>query len=202
MKFINTIKAERSIAQLLEESDVRTPTAKKAAASLKKLGPAAIPKVIEALASADKEQTTVLVETLSTQVNDKTFSHYAEGLGHGNQRCISGVAWALSSANSYDANQLLNLLGDCSVSTPAVIDILQAKKQRLNLPQLLRRVYEVEPREKAALFKIVGEIATEDAVPDLISRMSGKDLAVRVHLIHILSRFNRPDVARALENKV
>jgi serine/threonine-protein kinase len=199
MKFINTIKAERSIAQLLEESDVRTPTAKKAAASLKKLGPAAIPKVIEALASADKEQTTVLVETLSTQVNDKTFSHYAEGLGHGNQRCISGVAWALSSANSYDANQLLNLLGDCSVSTPAVIDILQAKKQRLNLPQLLRRVYEVEPREKAALFKIVGEIATEDAVPDLISRMSGKDLAVRVHLIHILSRFNRPDVARALE---
>jgi HEAT repeat protein/tRNA A-37 threonylcarbamoyl transferase component Bud32 len=202
MKFLETLKAERSIAQLLEEADVNSPSARKAAESLKKAGPGAIPKLIEALGAADRAQTTILVEALGAQLSDKTFSHFAEGLSHGNQRCVTGVASALSGANNYNATQLLELIGQEGVSTPALIEVLRSKRNRLGVPQLLRKAYETEPREKAALFKIIAEIVTDEHVPDLVSRLTGKDLAVRIHIMQVLSRFDRPDVARALEEQL
>lgn len=199
MKFLSSLRAERSIAQFLGESDVDAPAAKKAAESLRKLGGGAVAPVIDALATADKNQTTVLVETLASQLNDDTFRQFAAGLGHSDQRCVSGVAWALSNATSYNPNRLVDLLSDEGVSKPAVIDVMRNKKDRLNLGSLMRHAYDLEPREKAALFKIVNEAATEANVPDLLSRIEGKDTAVRIHIINILSRFNRPDVARAIE---
>ncbi len=202
MKFLSTLKAERSIAQLLDETDTNAPNSRKAAESLKKAGAAAIPHVIDALAAANKQQTTVLVETLSSQISDKTFAHFAEGLGHADQRCVSGVASALVSANSYDTGQLLALLGEEGVSTPAVIEVLRNKKSRLAVPTLVRHAYDVPPREKAALFKIISEIATDAHVPDLISRLTGKDTAIRIHIIQVLARFNRQDVAHALEQQL
>jgi hypothetical protein len=54
MKFISTLKAERSIAQLLAERDMQAPEARKAMESLRKLGTAAIPKLIDAFATAEK----------------------------------------------------------------------------------------------------------------------------------------------------
>ena len=100
MKFLSTFKAERSIAKLLEEQNIDSPDARKAAETLKTIGPGALPKVIDALAVADKQQSTVLVEALSSQLNDKTFPIIAEGLQHSNPRCVQGVAWAMSSTRT------------------------------------------------------------------------------------------------------
>jgi len=202
MKFISSMRAERSIAQFLGENDVDAPAAKKAAESLRKLGSGAIAPVIDALATADKAQTNVLVDTLCTSLNDDTFRQFAAGLGHDDQRCISGVAWALANSSGYNPNRLIDLLGDEGVSKPAVIDVLRAKKSGLNIGALLRRAYDLEPRDKAALFKIINATATEASVPDLLSRIEGKDTAVRIHIIDVLSRFNRPDVAKAIENQL
>lgn len=196
------MRAERSIAQFLGESDVDAPAARKAAESLRKLGGGAVPTVIDALATADKNQSMVLIETLSAQLDDTTFRQFSAGLGHSDQRCVSGVAAALSAGTRYNANQLVGLLGDAGVSKPAVIEVMRAKKDRLNIGQLLTRAYDLEPREKAALFKIIGDVATDATVPELLSRIQGKDTAVRVHIINILAQFNRPDVARALEGQL
>ncbi len=196
------MRAERSIARFLGESDVDAPAARKANESLRKLGGSAISSVIDALATADKNQSMVLIETLISQLNDKTFRQYSAGLGHTDQRCISGVAAALSAATTYNVNQLIGLLGDEGTSKPALIEVMRAKKDRLNIGQLLSRAYDLEPREKSALFKIIGDAATEANVPELLARIQGKDYAVRVHIINILSRFNRPDVARAIEDQL
>jgi len=202
MKFISSMRAERSIARFLGESDVDAPAARKAAESLRRLGGNAVPNVIDALATADKNQTMVLIETLTSQLDDKTFRQFAAGLGHSNQRCVSGVASALSAGTAYNVNKLVDLLGDDGISKPALIEVMRAKKDRLNVGQLLSRAYDLEPREKAALFKIIGAIASDATVPELLARIQGKDYAVRVHIINILSRFNRPDVARALESQL
>ncbi|MFQ5635419.1 MAG: HEAT repeat domain-containing protein [Gammaproteobacteria bacterium] len=199
MKFLNSMRAERSIAQFLGETDVDAPTARKAAENLRRLGSGAVSPVIDALSTADKAQTAVLVGTLCSSLNDDTFRQFAAGLGHNDQRSITGVAWALAHSTGYNPNRLIDLLGDDGVSKPAVIDVLRAKKDRLSIAGLLRRAYDLEPREKAALFKIVGEVATEATVPDLLSRIEGKDVAVRIHIIDVLSKFNRPDVTHAIE---
>ena len=181
---------------------MRSSDARKAAETLRKAGPGAIEPIIEALGAADRDQATVLVEVLGDHLNDKTFPQIAEGLTHSNQRCVGGVARALSGTNNYNTKQLLDLLGEDGVSKPAVIEVLRSKKSRLGMPQLLSKAYEVEPREKAALFKIVAEMAGEEHVPDLISRLTGKDTAVRIHLMQVLAKFDRPDVASALEQQL
>ncbi len=196
------MQAERAIASLLEESDAQSPAARKAAERLKKVGAGAIPKLIDALGHADKDQTRVIIDALEAQVSDKTFPYFAEGLAEGEQRCVAGVTKALSAANGYNTKPLLDLLSKEGVATSAVIEILRTKKSRVTVPQLIRKAYDLEPREKAAIFKVVSEMVTDAHVPDLISRLSGKDIAVRIHLMQILSQFNRADVAAALEKQL
>jgi serine/threonine-protein kinase len=45
----------------------------------------------------------------------------------------------------------------------------------------------------------VADIADESLVPELLSRLEGKDPVARTHIISILARFDRPEVARALQ---
>src|SRR4029450_7429498 len=80
-----------------------------------------------------------------------------------------------------------------------IVNVLVAQKARLNARELLKHAYQQEPTEKAAMFRIIAEIADETIVPDLLGRLGGKDPIARVHIINILSRFNKPEVAAALQ---
>jgi len=63
----------------------------------------------------------------------------------------------------------------------------------------LNAAYTQEPNEKAALFRILGEIADKQSIPELIGRLQGKDPIARVHIINTLARFNTPEVVTALQ---
>jgi len=202
MKFFSTLKAERCLTQLLSERDASGPEARKALDSLRSIGRTAIPGVIDAFATADKEHGGALVTLLASLLDDTTFPLYAEGLGHSNKLCVAGVTKALAISGSYDTNKLMELLGKENVFKPALIEILGVVRKRLNPRELLKRAYELEPREKSAVFKIIGDIAGPDLVPDLIARVEGKDPSVRLNIIELLSRFNQPEVARALERQL
>ena len=202
MKFFSTLKAERCLSQLSTQHGPDSPEAHKALESLRAIGSAATPAVIEALASADKELAGALVTVLASYLDDKSFPMFAQGLGHSNQQCVTGVAKALAISTNYDTGKLLDLLGRDDVFKPAIIEILSVSRRRINPRELLRRAYDLEPQEKAAVFRILSDIATADLVPDLISRVEGKDASVRLNIIELLSRFNRPDVAQALERQL
>lgn len=202
MKFLSTIKAERCLTQLFAARDAGSKEARQALESLQSIGPVAIPKIIDSFASADKDQREALVTLLAAMLNDKTFPLYAEGLGHANKDCVAGVAKALAISGSYDTNQLLDLLGKDNVVKPALIEVLGIVRKRLNSRELLRRSYDLEPREKTAVFKIIRDIASPELVPDLVARVEGKDPSVRLNIIGLLSRFNQPEVAQALERQL
>jgi len=199
MAILAGFRADQLITQLISETDTASSTAMKLTERLKKLGPKVIPKAIDALAMCDRSHTMLFVDILASQVNDKTLKYYKEGLADGGDRVVSGTAWALSSANSYNANALLDFLEEDEISKPAVIEILKVHKQNLSVHDLLRRAYELEPKEKAALFKIIEDIVSEDMVPDLIARMGGKDPAVKIHLMKLLSKFKKAEINPALE---
>ncbi|HZW60338.1 MAG TPA: HEAT repeat domain-containing protein [Woeseiaceae bacterium] len=199
MSLLGGFRAEQLLNQLASESDVDSPAARRAIEKLKNLGPKVIPRTIDALAMCDKARMMVFVDILASQVSDKTLNYYKDGLADGGERVVSGTAWALSSSNGYNPNTLLEFLDDPEVSKPALIEILKVHKHNLSVHELLRRAYELEPKEKAALFAIIEEVVTEDMVPDLIARMGGKDPVVKIHLINLLSRFNRREISQALE---
>lgn len=199
MAILGGFRADQLIGQLVSEVDTNSPSAQKLTERLKKIGPKVIPRIIDALAMSDKSHTMVFVDILASYVSDKTLKYYKEGLADGGDRVISGTAWALSSSNSYNPNALLEWFDDEEVSKPALIEIIKVHKKEMSVHDLLRRAYELEPKEKAALFAIIENVVTADMVPDLLNRMGGKDPAVKIHLMNLLAKFNDSAINHALE---
>jgi eukaryotic-like serine/threonine-protein kinase len=200
MSFFTNLRADRLIAEIkaAEAGNDHRELLEK----LARLGPSAIPRIIDALANADKQETAGFVAVLTALLDAKTFPVVTAGLADGNQRTAAALATALSNSQRYPASQLLPLLDRPEMPKGTVIAILAAQKGRLNAREVLQRAYSQDPAEKAAMFRIVADIADESLVPELLSRLEGKDHVARTHLIGILARFNRPDVATALQGQL
>jgi len=202
MSFFSDLRAERLIAEIRGINDPAHPNAQKAFQKLAKLGAGAIPKILDALAVADKKEGTSYMEILAQLVDNKSFPHLAQGLADGNSRTISAIGWALTRSTNYTPTLLIELLGRADIPKAAVLEIIGAQKDRYPVRDLLQHAYGQEANEKAALFRIIGELADESTIPELISRIEGKDSAARIHIINILGRFDRPEVSAALQSQL
>ncbi len=192
-------RADRLIAEVRESGDPASAKAKSALAKLQSLGANAIKPIVDALATADKRETIAFVEVLTPLIENKTFPQFADALAEENPRAVSGVAWALASSRNYSASLLLELLQQPGVSKPAVLDIIGAQKHRFQLRDLLNAAYLQDPNEKAALFRIAGDLVDPSSVDELIARVEGKDPIARTHIISLLARFDTPKVSAALQ---
>ena len=199
MSFLASFRSDQIIGQLIAEPDPQSPAAQKLVNKLKSAGNKAVPKIIDALAMSDKTHTMVLVDILGAMINDKNLLMYKEGLADGNERVVSGTAWALSSSTVFNANGLLEFFDDPEVSKAALIEVLRVHKQDLSVHELLRHAYECEPKEKAAIFKIIQETIKPEMIPDLIARMGGKDPVIKIHLMQLLAKFDKAEITNALE---
>jgi HEAT repeat protein/tRNA A-37 threonylcarbamoyl transferase component Bud32 len=199
MSFFTNIRADRFITDLKAATDVAAPATQKAIAKLRELGPGAIEPVTAALADADKIATVAYIEVLTGLVNQKTFPKFIESMVMGSPRVVAGVAWALSSSRAYPPTMLLDALGTEGIAKSALLDVITAHRARLSVREILAAAYKQEANEKAALFRILGDLATDNDLPELIGRLNGKDPVARLHIINILSRFPKPEVQRALQ---
>ncbi len=199
MALFSAFRADRLLAEFRDSGDPESPKAKRAMERLKGLGQTAIEPIVDALAGANKAETIAFVEVLTALVDNKSFPIFARALAEANPRSVAGVAWALSSARSFSPNLLLDLLSQPGISRPAVLNVIGAHKNRLSMRELLNAAYQQDTAEKAALFKIIAEIADEDSLDELLPRVEGKDPIARMHIISVLSRFNQPRVLAALQ---
>ncbi len=187
MALFTNLRSDRLITLIKSTDKPLAEETLKAVAKLKGLGPGVIEPVIESLADADKNATVALVDVLSTLVSNKTFPRFLTGLCDGNARIAAGIAWALTSSRTYSPSLLLDALNTKGVSKSSVLDVIHAQRERFNLRDLLNAAYAQEPQEKAALFRVIAEVADENSTPELVSRLEGKDPIARVHIINILS---------------
>jgi len=202
MSFLTNLRAERLIAEIKATGSADPQAAQQSFERLGRLGPAAIPKIIDSLANADRHETAGFVAVLASLLDDKSLPAVVAGLDDGNQRTVAAITWALSSARGYNPQLLLGMLEDPGIAKAPIVSALGAQKSRLAARDVLKHAYGQQPAEKAALFRIVADIADESLVPELVSRLEGKDPIARTHIINILSRFNRPDVAEALQGQL
>jgi len=199
VSFLATFRSDQILGRLVAEPDPASPNAQKLVDKLKTANSRVVPKIIDALALSDKTHTMVLVDILGSLVTDKNLELYKEGLADGNERVVSGTAWALSSSTEYNANGLLDFFDDPEVSKQALIEVLRVHKQDLSVHELLRHAYECEPKEKAAIFKIIQDTIKPGIIPDLIARMGGKDPVIKVHILQLLSKFDKQEITNAFE---
>jgi HEAT repeat protein len=202
VSFLASFRSDQVLSQLIAEQDPASARAQKLVDKLKSAGNRAIPKIIDALALSDKSHTMVLVDILGSLISDKNLDMYREGLADGNERVVSGTAWALSSSTAYNANTLLGFFDDEEVSKPALIEVLRVHKDDLSVHELLQRAYDCAPKEKAAIFRIIEETIKVDMVPDLIARMGGKDPVIKIHLMNLLSKFDKHEITQAVEDQL
>jgi eukaryotic-like serine/threonine-protein kinase len=202
MSFFTTLRADRLIEQIKSSTNLMGPETQKAIAKLKDAGPGAIDAVIAALPEADKHATVAFVDVLATLATAKSFPKYVQALVQGSPRSIAGVAWALTSSRGYPPNLLLEALGTPGIAKSALLDVINGQRARFSIRELLTAAYAQEANEKAALFRIVAEAADESALPELISRLQGKDPIARLHIISVLARFKKPEVQRALQGQL
>jgi serine/threonine-protein kinase len=199
MSFFTNIRADRLVTEIRSSNDPTGAATQKAVARLKDVGPGAIEAVLAALPDADKGSTMAFVEVLTGLVSQKTFPQFMRGLVEGSPRVISGISWALTSSRNYPPHMLLEALTTPGISKPTVLEVIAAQKTRFAVRELLAAAYTQEPNEKAALFRVIGEIADQQSIPELIGRVQGKDPIARVHIINTLARFNTPEVQTALQ---
>ena len=199
MKFLDDLKAERLIEEIRATGEMQSPKAQQALAKLAKLGISGIPKILETLPVAGKQETLAYVEILTQNLDQKSFSLLEEALTDNNPRTNAAVSWAMSSSRNFPISMIFDMLRKPAIPKPIVLDVLNAHRSRLGIRELLSHAYEQENNEKVALFKIIAEIADDNSVMELIARVEGRDTVARTHIINILSRFDRPDVSRALQ---
>ncbi len=202
MGFFTNLRSDRLITQIKSTDKPLGDETLKSVAKLKGLGPGAIEPIIQSLADADKNATVALVDVLSTLVTNKTFPLFVQGLCDGGPRISAGIAWALTSSRGYSPGLLLEALNAKGVAKSSLLEVIHAHRDRFNLRELLAAAYAQEANEKAALFRIVAEVADENSLGELTSRIEGKDPIARMHIINILSRFNKPEVKRALQGQL
>jgi eukaryotic-like serine/threonine-protein kinase len=199
MSLFANYRADRLIAEVKSSGNPGSPPAQKALEKLVALGPNAIDPIIMALTTAEKKETLAYVEALSRLIDVKTLPHLLRTMADTNGRAMSGIAWALSSSRNYPAAALLDALTKPGMPKQAILDVIAAQKTRFTVRELLNAAYTQEASERTGLFKIIGEIADDSSVDDLISRIEGKDPVARLHIINVLARFNTPKVQQAIQ---
>ena len=200
MSLFANYRADRLIAEVKSSGNPGSPLAQNALAKLIALGSDAIEPIIDALATAEKRESTAYVEALSKLIDSKTLPHLLKTMAEANGRAMTGIAWALSASRNYPAIVLLDALSKPAMPKQVLLDVISAQKSRFTVRELLNAAYTQEPSERTGLFKIIGEIADESSVDDLIARIEGKDPVARLHIINVLARFNQPKVQQAVQN--
>jgi eukaryotic-like serine/threonine-protein kinase len=202
MTLFANYRADRLIAEIKSSGNPSGAAALKALDKLAAMGADAIDPIVDALATSEKKETTAYVEVLSKLIDSRTLPTLLKIMGEANGRAMSGIAWALSNSKNYPAHALLDALSKPGMPKQALLDVIAAQKSRYTVRELLNAAYTQEPSERNGLFKVIGEIADESSVDDLIARIEGKDPVARLHIINVLARFNLPAVQQAVQKQL
>jgi HEAT repeat protein/tRNA A-37 threonylcarbamoyl transferase component Bud32 len=202
MTLFANYRADRLIAEVKSSGNPASPLAMRALEKLTSLGADAIDSIVDALATSEKKETTAYVEVLARLIDAKTLPILLKTMSEANGRALSGIAWALSSSKNYPAHALLDALTKQGMPKQALLDVINAQKSRFTVRELLNAAYTQEPTERNGLFKIIGEIADESSVDDLLARIEGKDPVARLNIINVLARFNLPKVQQEVQKQL
>ena len=205
MSFFANMRAERLIADIRGIGDPSHPESQKASRSSRSSAPARFRKILDALADRGQARNAGVVrrapDAAGRQQDVSRCS--CEGLIDGSPRTVAAVALgAHRAATTIRPTLLLD-----AARTPGRVrsrpcsDVIAAQKHALQRARpAAARLQPGGEREGGDVPHHRRASPTTTIVPELLSRIEGKDPIARMHIINILSRFNTPDVAAALQH--
>ena len=196
MSLLSGLKTNKAIATLLENDDPRDAAVITAFARLKQIGHSAVPHLIDAL--LDSPGNKLIEQLLLTLLDNKSLPEYVDALTDTNRNLVNSIARILATSNNYDANALLKQLDDPEVPKKLLLQILVAKKDRLNVRKVIALLENADKNKKAIAFHLIQGINSPDVVPYLLQYADDPDPAIRVQTIRTISRFSNEMVRNAL----
>jgi serine/threonine-protein kinase len=196
MGFFDSYKIKKSIEVLLSTSSPTSAKGAQAVATLRQIGPPAIPKLIAALGSARHQER--LVSLLTTFLDQDTLPVFLTALMTAVPRVVAGILEVLSHSSAYDPNRLLVLFSNPKVAKADLEKLLSVHKRALDPEALLRLLTASSQDDHAMLFRLLDQVATEANVSEMMHRLRSEEWTIRFHLARILSRFRTPAVRDAL----
>ncbi len=196
MSLIKGFKANKAIDTLLGCSSIHSLEAKEAVAKLKQIGAQAIPKLIHAL--GESPANSPIEQLLISMLDNRTLSHYVDGLANQDGRIIAGTMRILANSRQYDPNRLFELFDDPDIPKNVLVQILLAHQGKLSVKILLGMLNNVEKNIRLMILKVLDEVAQESHLNDLLRYANSPDLNIRFNIIKIISRFHTESVCDAL----
>lgn len=193
MSLLNGLKANKAISTLLESDNPNDPAVASAITKIKEIGHNAVPRLIDALLDSPGNQT--IENLLISLLDKKSLPEFVDGLTDTNRTLVSSVARILAASNSYDPNQLLPYLDDPEIPKNVLLQILIARKSRLNLRKVIALLEKADKNKRTVAFHLIQAIATPDIIPFLLQFVDDPELSTRLQVIRTLSQFNT-DVVR------
>src|SRR5262249_58465693 len=129
MNLLKKSRVKKWLTVLWPPPDAPGPAQRQAITSLPQIGRPAIPHLLPALGSTPTP--TILIEFLTTRVNQASLPCFVQGLSDRNPRVVAGIVTILSHSRGYDPHSLLELFVDSSTPKAALVQILTAHKETL-----------------------------------------------------------------------
>ncbi|MFP4161159.1 MAG: protein kinase domain-containing protein [Ectothiorhodospira sp.] len=200
MSVFTDFRAERLIRRLSRATDLDDPEARALTHRLTAVSGAAVPRLLETLASpatdAGMMRAMGLLERLT---DDHTLPLFLGQLRDASPIQRERIVRVLTRARGFDPHRVARALREPELPRAALVAVLEAHRERLDADTLLRLVPELEPAARGALFRLIREVADERVLPDLINRASGKDPAIRRLVMEVLGRFAVPRARAVLQ---
>lgn len=196
MSLLNGFKANKAIDALLESDNPKDPEVVVAYNKLRSIGRAAVPKLIDALLDAPGN---VLLESLLTVLLDnKSLPEYVDALTETDRQLVTSIAKILINGSVYDPNLLLRHIEDPEVPKKLLLQILAAKKDRLNTRKVINLLDSPDRNQRSIAFHLIAAVATPETIPYLIPYTEDPDIGTRLQMIKTLANFNTEAVCNTL----
>ena len=200
MSMLTRFRTKKAIQTVLSADGTGSSAKAQAVTTLKQLGKAAVPSLIQALAHGGDTQP--LISLLAAIVDTASLPLCCQALSSGNPVVIRGIVAALSEGKKFDPNQLFSYFAEAKIPKTELVTILAAHKNKLAPKALLNLLDTVEKTARAAVFRLIDEVVHEAMIADLIPYTQHAEWLVRLHMTQVLSRFNTAVVRDALLNRL
>ncbi|MEJ2397794.1 MAG: HEAT repeat domain-containing protein [Gammaproteobacteria bacterium] len=196
MSLLSGIKTNKAITTLLESDNPNDPAVVSAVHKIKEIGHNAVPRLIDAL--LDSPGNKIIERLLVTLLDKKSLREYVDALTDTNRNLVTSIARIMASSNNYDPNQLLPYLDDPEIPKNILLQILIAKKSRLNFRKVIGLLEKADKNKRTMAFHLIHAIATPEIIPFLMQYVDDPELSTRLQTIRTLSQFNNDTVRHVL----
>lgn len=173
---------------------------KESVTKLAGLGESVLPSVFDAMDFVNEGARNGLTHVVARLADSELLPTILDGLNHSNPKVSNAVTNALIQSRKINANHFLEHLKDSQYPNNKIFKIISAREEEIDPARLISASYDLELHDKDQVFKIIERIATNDQLPDLLERVTGKDPVIRAHITRLLSKYNDSRVIEKLES--